>query len=69
MQKVFIHSLLHFLTLSDFYFKELENLMNKSRVSLVPIRFGAGIKGKIAESWFHGLPVCKMKFNHFYLSL
>ena len=40
--------------------------MNKSRVSLVPIRFGAGIKGKIAESWFHGLPVCK---NHYFVGM
>jgi hypothetical protein len=27
------------------------------RAMLCPLRFGAGIKGKIAESWSHGLPV------------
>lgn len=27
------------------------------RVGLAPLRFGAGIKGKILDSWRHGLPV------------
>lgn len=32
-------------------------LMAKVRVSLAPLRTGAGIKGKIAESWWMGTPV------------
>ena len=27
------------------------------RVLLAPLRFGAGIKGKIVDAWMHGLPV------------
>ncbi len=27
------------------------------RVSLAPLRFGAGLKGKVVDSWAHGLPV------------
>ncbi len=27
-------------------------------MSLAPLRFGAGLKGKIVDSWSHGLPVC-----------
>lgn len=26
------------------------------RVALAPLRFGAGLKGKIVDSWAHGLP-------------
>eukprot|EP00850_Spirogloea_muscicola_P017017 SM000142S00531 [mRNA] locus=s142:126906:135045:- [translate_table: standard] len=28
------------------------------RVCLAPLRFGAGLKGKILDSWHHGLPAC-----------
>lgn len=28
------------------------------RVCLAPLRYGAGLKGKIVESWWRGLPVC-----------
>jgi hypothetical protein len=31
--------------------------MDESRVLLAPLRFGAGIKGKIVDAWMHGLPV------------
>ena len=27
------------------------------RVLLAPLRFGAGLKGKIVDAWAHGLPV------------
>ena len=33
------------------------NIMSKYRVCLAPLRFGAGLKGKIVDSWGHGLPV------------
>ncbi len=31
--------------------------LSQYRVSLAPLRFGAGIKGKIADSWYCGTPV------------
>lgn len=36
--------------------KELDELYASARVSLVPLRFGAGIKGKIMESLEYGVP-------------
>lgn len=36
---------------------ELEQLYRKVRLSVVPLRFGAGIKGKIIESMMWGVPV------------
>ena len=37
--------------------ERLSKTFLKSRVLLSPLRFGAGIKGKIADAWLHGLPV------------
>ena len=31
--------------------------MNGCRVSLAPLRFGAGVKGKVNQAMSHGLPV------------
>ena len=31
--------------------------MDDARVLLAPLRFGAGIKGKIVDAWMRGLPV------------
>lgn len=36
--------------------KELDSLFNQSLVFVAPLRFGAGMKGKIGESLSHGLP-------------
>lgn len=33
-------------------------VMNSYRVCLAPLRYGAGLKGKIVDSWRHGMPVC-----------
>lgn len=33
-------------------------MMQQYRVCLAPLRFGAGLKGKIVDSWAHGTPVC-----------
>lgn len=33
-------------------------VMQQYRVCLAPLRFGAGLKGKIVDSWAHGTPVC-----------
>ena len=35
---------------------DLEALLRESRVSIAPLRFGAGVKGKVCESLAHGLP-------------
>lgn len=34
------------------------DVMQQYRVCLAPLRFGAGLKGKIVDSWAHGTPVC-----------
>ena len=34
------------------------DIMQQYRVCLAPLRFGAGLKGKIVDSWAHGTPVC-----------
>jgi glycosyltransferase involved in cell wall biosynthesis len=35
----------------------LEDLLAQCRVSVAPLRYGAGVKGKIVEAMFHGLPI------------
>ncbi len=35
----------------------LQEVFAPARASLVPVRFGAGIKGKVSDSWAHGVPV------------
>jgi len=37
--------------------ENLGQVFDSVRVSLAPLRFGAGIKGKISDSWWHGVPV------------
>ncbi len=37
--------------------EELEQMYRKAKLSVVPLRFGAGIKGKIIESMMWGVPV------------
>jgi GT2 family glycosyltransferase/glycosyltransferase involved in cell wall biosynthesis len=34
-----------------------DSYVDAARISLAPLRFGAGIKGKIGEAWSRGLPV------------
>jgi glycosyltransferase involved in cell wall biosynthesis len=36
---------------------DLSVVFSSPRVSLAPLRFGAGIKGKISDSWWYGVPV------------
>lgn len=36
---------------------DLDTVLDRSRISLAPLRFGAGIKGKINQSFSRGLPV------------
>ena len=35
----------------------MENLYQKSRISIAPLRFGAGIKGKIIEAIYNQIPI------------
>ena len=37
--------------------ESIESAMADARVLLAPLRFGAGIKGKIVDAWMHGVPV------------
>ncbi len=34
----------------------LADILHKLRCTIVPLRYGAGIKGKVLESFAHGLP-------------
>jgi GT2 family glycosyltransferase len=36
---------------------DIEPLLRSARVSIAPLRYGAGVKGKIGEAWSFGLPV------------
>ncbi|GLE09476.1 hypothetical protein PINS_up021140 [Pythium insidiosum] len=35
---------------------DVHETLRRYRVTVAPLRFGAGIKGKIADSWFNGTP-------------
>lgn len=35
---------------------ELEKIYNTVKMAVVPLRYGAGIKGKVIESMYHGIP-------------
>lgn len=37
--------------------EELIELYHSCRMSVVPLRYGAGVKGKVLEAMYHGLPV------------
>ena len=39
------------------YAESLEEILSSSKVMLAPLRYGAGIKGKIIDSWRFGCPV------------
>jgi glycosyltransferase involved in cell wall biosynthesis len=39
------------------YVKELDALLDRCRLSVAPLRYGAGLKGKITQSLASGLPV------------
>ncbi len=49
--------------LSNGYIKVLGSIfpvtpyLNKSYISIAPLRFGAGMKGKVVEAMAHGIPV------------
>ncbi|PXV91456.1 GT2 family glycosyltransferase [Lachnotalea glycerini] len=37
--------------------EELTQLYQKCKISIVPLRYGAGVKGKVIEAIYHGIPV------------
>lgn len=37
--------------------EDLEQMYRNSRLSVVPLRFGAGVKGKVLEAMYNGLPI------------
>lgn len=37
--------------------QELEDMYNKVKMIVVPLRYGAGIKGKVIEALYHGVPM------------
>lgn len=37
--------------------EELVNYYNKCKIVVIPLRYGAGIKGKVIESMYHGVPM------------
>lgn len=39
------------------YVEDLDQVFERARISVAPLRFGAGIKGKVATSLSHGVPV------------
>ncbi len=39
------------------YVPDVEPLLRDARVFVAPLRFGAGIKGKVGEAMAHGIPV------------
>jgi GT2 family glycosyltransferase/glycosyltransferase involved in cell wall biosynthesis/SAM-dependent methyltransferase len=41
--------------------EELEELYEKCRVAVAPLRFGAGVKGKVVEALLKGLPIVTTK--------
>ena len=36
---------------------DLDATLHAHRVLLAPLRFGAGLKGKVMDAWYHGMPV------------
>jgi O-antigen biosynthesis protein len=37
--------------------EDLDPIYDQSKVVIAPLRYGAGVKGKIGEAWNHGVPV------------
>ncbi len=37
--------------------KDLQDLYDSTRIMVVPLRFGAGVKGKVIETLYHGVPL------------
>ena len=42
---------------------ELQSIYTNARIAVIPIRFGAGVKGKTVEAMYHGLPIVSTSFG------
>jgi glycosyltransferase involved in cell wall biosynthesis len=42
---------------------DLENLYEHARLAVAPLRYGAGVKGKVGEAMAHGLPVVSTRLG------
>jgi GT2 family glycosyltransferase/2-polyprenyl-3-methyl-5-hydroxy-6-metoxy-1,4-benzoquinol methylase len=42
---------------------ELERLYGTARIVVIPLRYGAGVKGKTVEAMFNGLPIVSTQFG------
>lgn len=42
---------------------ELANLYERSKIGVIPVRYGAGVKGKTVEAMYHGLPIVSTAFG------
>ena len=45
------------------YVEDIEPYLRSCRLSVAPLRYGAGVKGKINMSMSHGLPVVSTKIG------
>lgn len=43
--------------------EELQNLYLSSKIALAPLRFGAGVKGKVVEAMYYGVPIVSTNFG------
>ena len=43
--------------------KELKNLYGNARIAIIPLRYGAGVKGKTVEAMYYGVPVVSTSFG------
>jgi GT2 family glycosyltransferase/ubiquinone/menaquinone biosynthesis C-methylase UbiE len=41
----------------------LQNLYSKVKLVVIPLRYGAGVKGKTVEAMFHGVPIVSTEFG------
>ena len=43
--------------------KDLAALYQKTKLAVIPLRYGAGVKGKTVEAMFHGIPIVSTGFG------
>jgi glycosyltransferase involved in cell wall biosynthesis len=44
-------------------YEELNNLYKKAKLVVIPLRYGAGVKGKTVEAMYHGVPFVTTQFG------
>lgn len=42
---------------------ELESIYKQSRIAVIPLRYGAGVKGKTIEAMYNGIPIVSTSFG------